>query len=122
MIAGSRDRRKSRGCAPMPRVIYVGHFDEEYPVEVPVGSSLMEAAVANEIPGIDADCGGQCACGTCHVYIDAAWHPLLPPMTEQERTTLEFSVDVDSRSRLSCRIRMIPELDGIVLKVPRSQH
>jgi 2Fe-2S ferredoxin len=106
----------------MPRVIYVGHFGEEYEVEVPVGGSLMEAAVAHEVPGIDADCGGQCACGTCHVYIDPQWHPRLPPMGDQERTTLEFSVDVDSRSRLSCRLRMTPELDGIVLTVPRAQH
>ena len=106
----------------MPKIKYIEHNGKEHEVEVPVGLSVMEGAVKNLVPGIDADCGGACACATCHVYVDPAWLDRLPPKTDMEETMLDFAQDVESGSRLSCQIQMTPELDGIVLRVPKSQH
>lgn len=86
------------------------------------GVSVMEVAVANNVPGIDADCGGACACATCHVYVDAAWLDKLPATTELEDKMLEFAVGVLPNSRLSCRLTVGDEIDGLVLTVPASQH
>jgi len=91
-------------------------------IEIAEGWSLMEGAVKNRVPGIDADCGGACACATCQVYVDAAWREKLPPKGEMEETMLDFAPDVRSESRLSCQLRMTSALDGIVLRLPKSQH
>lgn len=86
------------------------------------GWSVMEAAVNHNVAGIDADCGGACACATCHVYIDRHWLDRLPPMSEQEARMLEFAVGVRDNSRLSCRLVVDARLDGLVLSIPDSQH
>jgi 2Fe-2S ferredoxin len=91
-------------------------------VDAPVGMSLMEVAVANNVPGIDADCGGACACATCHVYVDPAWLGRLPAKTEAEQKMLEFAVAVQPNSRLSCRLTVDAGLEGLALNVPASQY
>ncbi len=106
----------------MPKVKYIEHDGKEHDVEVPVGWSVMEGAVKNFIPGIDADCGGACACATCHVYIDEAWAGKVPPKHDMEETMLDFAQDLSPTSRLSCQIKITPELDGLVVRLPKSQH
>jgi len=91
-------------------------------VEIAEGWSLMEGAVKNRVDGIDADCGGACACATCQVYVDAAWREKLPPKSDMEETMLDFAPAVRPESRLSCQLRMTAALDGIVLRLPESQH
>jgi 2Fe-2S ferredoxin len=104
------------------KVTYIESNGKEHVVDVPEGWSLMEGAVKHLVPGIDADCGGACACATCQVYVDPAWAPSLPPKGEMEETMLDFAPDVQSNSRLSCQVRMTAALDGIVLRLPKSQH
>ena len=86
------------------------------------GASVMEAAVAANVPGIDAECGGACACATCHVYVDEAWTERLPAKTELEIKMLDFAVMVKPTSRLSCRLIVGPEIDGLSMSIPESQH
>lgn len=106
----------------MPKIKYVEQSGSEREVEVPTGWSVMEGAVKNLVPGIDADCGGACACATCHVYVDAAWLAKLPPKSDMEETMLDFAQDVEPNSRLSCQIKVTLELDGLTVKTPNSQH
>lgn len=91
-------------------------------IDVPEGWSLMEGAVKHLVPGIDADCGGACACATCQVYVDPAWAGKLPVKTDMEETMLDFAPLVKPNSRLSCQLRMTEALDGIVLRIPKEQH
>lgn len=84
--------------------------------------SLMEVAVKNAVPGIDADCGGACACATCHVYVDPDWLTAVGPRTEMERAMLEFAEGVQDSSRLACQIRVDSSLDGLVVHLPEHQH
>ena len=106
----------------MPKIKYVEHNGKEHVVEVPTGWSVMEGAVKNLVPGIDADCGGACACATCHVYVDPAWTDKLPPKEEMEETMLDFAQDLEPTSRLSCQIKVVPEIDGLIVRTPKSQH
>jgi ferredoxin, 2Fe-2S len=106
----------------MPKIKYIEHNGKEHEIEVPNGWSVMEGAVKNLIPGIDADCGGACACATCHVYVDPAWLPKLQPRQDMEETMLDFAQDLEPNSRLSCQIKVSPELDGLVVRMPKSQH
>ena len=106
----------------MPKVTYIEHNGKEHVVDVPEGWSVMEGAVKNLIPGIDADCGGACACATCHVYVDPAWIAKLSPKEDMEQTMLDFAQDLEANSRLSCQIKVTKELDGIVVRMPKSQH
>ena len=106
----------------MPKIIYIDHTGKERSAEVPAGWSVMEGAVKNRIPGIDADCGGACACATCHVYVDPAWEEKLPPREDMEQSMLDFALDVKNNSRLSCQIKVTPALDGLVVRTPKSQH
>ncbi len=106
----------------MPKVHYIDPEGQERIVDINVGWSVMEGAVRNDIPGIDADCGGSCACATCHVYVDPAWLDKLPPRSEMEETMLDFAQDVAPNSRLSCQLEMSVELDGLVVRVPKTQH
>jgi len=91
-------------------------------IDVPEGWSLMEGAAKHLVPGIDADCGGACACATCHVYVAAEWAAKLPEKTDMEETMLDFAPAVKPGSRLSCQVTMTEALDGIVMRVPKSQH
>ena len=106
----------------MPKIKYVEHNGKEHEVEVPTGWSVMEGAVKNLIPGIDADCGGACACATCHVYVDQAWLGKLEAKSDMEETMLDFAQELEPNSRLSCQIKVTPELDGLVVRTPKSQH
>ena len=106
----------------MPKITYIEHNGREHAVDVPVGWSVMEGAVKNRVPGIDADCGGACACATCHVFVDAAWEAALPPKTDMEETMLDFAPDTAPNSRLSCQLRVTSDLDGLIVRLPASQH
>jgi 2Fe-2S ferredoxin len=106
----------------MPKITYIDDKGTERIVEVPVGWTVMEGAVKNRVPGIDADCGGACACATCHVYVDPAWAPKLRPREDMEEQMLDFAIDLKPNSRLSCQIKVTPELDGLVVRTPKSQH
>jgi 2Fe-2S ferredoxin len=106
----------------MAKIKYIEHTGKEHVVDVKNGLSVMEGAVKNMIPGIDADCGGACACATCHVYVDEAYLAKLDPMQEMEKTMLDFAEKVKSNSRLSCQIKVSDALDGLTVKMPESQH
>ena len=108
----------------MPGVTYIEFDGAVHTVEVAIDTTLMRGAVDNNVPGIDADCGGQCACATCHVYVDAAWLEKtgLPEPGSQEATMLSFAAAAQPNSRLSCQIKMRQDLAGIVLRMPEGQH
>ena len=106
----------------MPKIKYIEENGKEHEVEVPVGWSVMEGAVKHLIPGIDADCGGACACATCHVYVDPAWKAKMPPMSDMEETMLDFAQEREATSRLSCQIKVTDALDGLIVRLPESQH
>lgn len=91
-------------------------------IAIDPGTSLMEGAVRGGVEGIDADCGGALSCATCHVRVAPEWVSRLPPPSEDEREMLEFAVDPGPGSRLSCQIVIAPELEGLVVGVPASQH
>lgn len=106
----------------VPTVNYIEYSGEERQVDVPVGVSVMEGALQNMVSGIDGDCGGCCACATCHVYVDPQWADRLPAREEVETEMLELAEDVRLNSRLSCQIKMSEALDGLVVRLPESQH
>ena len=106
----------------MVKITYVEHDGTEHTVDVPVGYTVMEGAVNNDIPGIDADCGGACACSTCHVYVRPDWVGKLPPPEDMELDMLDFAWQPDpERSRLSCQIRVTEDLEGLVVEMPEKQ-
>lgn len=90
-------------------------------VEAEVGLTVMEAAKLNSIAGIEAECGGACACATCHVYVDAAWQAKTGKPSAMEEDMLDFAFDVQDASRLACQIKVTPELDGLLVRVPAKQ-
>ncbi len=106
----------------MAKITYVEHDGTEHAFDVKPGLSVMEGAVKNNVPGIDADCGGACACATCHVYVDAAWSDRTGERSEMEQSMLAFAENVEPNSRLSCQIRVSEALDGLVVRMPQSQH
>ncbi|MCB1691448.1 MAG: 2Fe-2S iron-sulfur cluster binding domain-containing protein [Pseudomonadales bacterium] len=106
----------------MAKITFIEHNGTVHEVDVPVGTSIMQAAVSRGVPGIEGDCGGKCACATCHVYIPADWKEKCPPAEELEQAMLDFAVDVDERSRLGCQIEMSDELDGITIDLPERQY
>jgi 2Fe-2S ferredoxin len=108
----------------MPRITYIEHNGREHRVEVPLGRSVMRGAVDNSIPGIDADCGGECACATCHVYVDQGWLAATgtPAAGSQEASMLSFAALARPNSRLSCQITVSEALDGLVVCLPEGQH
>ena len=106
----------------MAKITYIEHGDKEHVVDVPQEHSVMEGAINNSIPGIDADCGGQCACATCHVYVDSAWLERTGSPNPTEQSMLEFTDGMTPQSRLACQIKVGPELDGLIVRLPKSQH
>jgi 2Fe-2S ferredoxin len=106
----------------MSRITYIEHDGTEHIVDVKTGHSVMEGAVKNNIPGIDADCGGACACATCHVYVDEAWRSKTGEKSAMEESMLDFAENVEDSSRLSCQIKVTDALDGMVVRMPKSQH
>lgn len=106
----------------MPQVTYIEFNGTEHKVDGAGGDSVMETAVKNEVPGIDADCGGGCACATCHVYVDETWLAQLGERSPMEVSMLNLAEGVADNSRLSCQISLSESLDGLVVRMPESQH
>ena len=98
------------------------HNGTPHEVTAALGLSLMRAAIDNNVPGIDADCGGQCACATCHVYVSPAWVALTGSRTAMEEDMLNFAAATQANSRLACQISITQALDGLVVAVPDGQH
>lgn len=105
----------------MAIIRYTQHGGGTQDVPITDGINLMELARANGVPGIDGDCGGSCACGTCHVFVDAAWTAKLEPIGPEEEQMLAMSTDRRPNSRLACQIRATAALDGLRLQVPEHQ-
>lgn len=105
----------------MAKITYVESSGTRHEIEVENGLSVMEGAVNNLVPGIDADCGGACACATCHCYVDEAWLAKTGTIGDMEETMLDFAEGREAGSRLSCQIKVSDELDGLVVKLPESQ-
>ena len=105
----------------MPKITYIEHNGTEHTVEVATGLTVMEGAVNNNIPGIDADCGGACACSTCHAYVDPGWVAKLPAREDMEVDMLDFAFEPNERSRLTCQVKVTAEMDGLVLQLPEKQ-
>ncbi len=106
----------------MPKITYVEHNGTEHIVEVAEGLTVMEGAVKNNINGIDADCGGACACSTCHVYVHPDWVAKLPAKEDMEIDMLDFAFEPDEeRSRLTCQLKVTAELDGLIVQMPEKQ-
>jgi 2Fe-2S ferredoxin len=114
--------QKSKPGKTMAKITYVEHGGKEHVVEVANGLTVMEGARDNGIPGIEADCGGACACSTCHVYVDAAWVDKLPKKDSMEEDMLDFAWAPDAvRSRLTCQLKVSPALDGLRVQMPEKQ-
>jgi len=105
----------------MAKITYIAFDGTRFEVEAENGSTVMENAVRNSVPGIEAECGGACACATCHVYVDEAWTDAVGQPEPMEEDMLDFAFDVRPSSRLSCQIRVSDELDGLVVSVPERQ-
>jgi 2Fe-2S ferredoxin len=105
----------------MPKIIYTQPDGTQQTIEAETGVTVMEAAKLNLVPGIEAECGGACACATCHVYVDPAWADKTGKPSEMEEDMLDFAFDVRDTSRLSCQIKLTDELDGLVVAVPERQ-
>jgi ferredoxin, 2Fe-2S len=106
----------------LPRIKYIEFDGTEHEVAAKPGLSVMETAIRNNVPGIDADCGGACACATCHVYVDEAWLEKTGERSAMEESMLDFADAVQDNSRLSCQIRVTEALDGLVVRLPENQH
>jgi len=106
----------------MPRITFITHKGERHDVEVENGYSVMEAAINNNIAGIVAECGGACACATCHSYIDEAWIGKMPEMDDMEDSMLDAAYDRRDNSRLTCQLEMNDEWDGLVVHVAENEY
>jgi 2Fe-2S ferredoxin len=105
----------------MPKITYVEPDGERIEAEGEVGSTVMETAIMNGVPGIVAECGGACSCATCHVYVDPDWADVVGGPSPMEEDMLDFAFDVRETSRLSCQIKVRDEIDGLVVHVPTRQ-
>jgi 2Fe-2S ferredoxin len=106
----------------VPKITYISFQEEVFEIDVPVGESVMEGAVRNGIDGIVAECGGSCLCATCHVYVDEKFLPLLPAVDEEQDAMLDSTAcERLPNSRLSCQIKVRPELDGLIVRMPEYQ-
>ena len=106
----------------MAKITYIEFNGEQHVVDVKPGMTVMEGAVKHSVPGIDADCGGACACATCHVYVDPAWREKVGERKAMEESMLDFADNVEPTSRLSCQITVTEELEGLIVRLPESQH
>ena len=105
----------------MAKITYIEHTGNTHTLDVPNGLTVMEGATQNNIPGIDADCGGSCACATCHVYVNKEWLEKLPKKESAEQDMLDLAFEPNESSRVSCQIIISDELDGLVVKMPSKQ-
>ncbi|WOI53495.1 2Fe-2S iron-sulfur cluster-binding protein [Parvularcula sp. LCG005] len=105
----------------MVKVTYIEHDGVEHSVDAESGLTVMEVAIKNGVPGIDADCGGACACATCHVYVDPAFSEKTGEPTAMEESMLDFASEREDTSRLSCQITINDDLDGLIVRLPQFQ-
>ena len=105
----------------MAKIKYIEHNGKQHEIDVANGLSVMEGAVENDIPGIDADCGGGMACATCHVYVKEDWFNKLPKKEEGEEDMLDMAFEPKTNSRLSCQIVVSDEIDGLEVNIPSKQ-
>jgi 2Fe-2S ferredoxin len=105
----------------MTKITYIAPDGTHFAVNAQNGSTVMENAIRNSVPGIEAECGGACACATCHVYVDEAWTDVVGKPEPMEEDMLDFAYDVRPNSRLSCQIKVRDQLDGLVVTVPERQ-
>jgi ferredoxin, 2Fe-2S len=105
----------------MAKITYIDSEGTSRSVEAENGSTVMENAIKNGIPGIEAECGGACACATCHVYVDEAWRGKTGEPSPMEEDMLDFGFEVKPNSRLSCQIKVSDELDGLIVRTPARQ-
>mgnify|MGYP001289514488 FL=1 len=105
----------------MTKITYIHHSGEKRTIEVENGLSVMEGAIQNNVPGIDADCGGSMACATCHVYVNEDWLSKLNNSEEGEQDMLDMAYEPKKNSRLSCQLIVSDELDGLVVTTPEKQ-
>jgi 2Fe-2S ferredoxin len=106
----------------MPKVIFKAFNGKVSTVDAPTGTSVMRAATDNRVDGIDGDCGGNCACATCHVYVDPAWMTRTGNRTHTEEDMLNLVSELRDNSRLACQIILEDDLDGLIVALPESQH
>ncbi len=105
----------------MPKITFIEFDGTEHQVEAPAGGSVMRAAIDNLVPGIDADCGGECSCATCHVIVDPAWADKVGEPSDMEESMLSLAPETSDTSRLSCQIEISDSLDGLVVRLPEFQ-
>ena len=105
----------------MPRITYIEHSGKSHTIDVTNGLSVMEGAIQNNIPGIDADCGGGMACATCHVYVKEEWFNKLPKAEDAEQDMIDMAFEPKKNSRLSCQLIVSDELDGLKVTTPTQQ-
>ncbi len=105
----------------MPKITYIEFSGTEHVIDADTGATVMETAVKNMVPGIDADCGGACACATCHVYVDPNWTATTGAASEMEEDMLDFAFDVRENSRLSCQLKITDGFDGLIVRLPEKQ-
>jgi ferredoxin, 2Fe-2S len=105
----------------MAKITYIDAVDVARTVDGEIGSTVMETAIKNGVPGIEAECGGACACSTCHVYVDEAWREKTGEPSPMEEDMLDFAFEVKPNSRLSCQIKVTEALDGLVVTTPERQ-
>lgn len=105
----------------MTKINYIAFDGTRYEIEAENGSTVMENAVRHAVPGIEAECGGACACATCHVYVDEDWLDVVGSPSPMEADMLDFASDLRANSRLSCQIKVEADLDGLVIRTPEAQ-
>ena len=105
----------------MPKITYIEDNGKSHQIDVANGLTVMEGAIQNNIPGIDADCGGSMACATCHVYVKEDWFNRLPKKENGEEDMIDMAYEPNKFSRLSCQITVSDELDGLVVQLPKKQ-
>jgi 2Fe-2S ferredoxin len=120
-VIGLPDLSYSGSTSIMAKINFVDHSGETRVIDVENGATVMEAAIRNAIPGIEAECGGACACATCHVYVDEAWREKVGAPSPMEEDMLDFGFDVRPNSRLSCQIKVSDALDGLIVTTPERQ-
>ena len=106
----------------MVKITFIDSANNSRTIEAEPGQTVMEVAIKNDVAGIEAECGGACACATCHVYVDEAWREKTGEPSPMEEDMLDFGYDVRTNSRLSCKIKVTEALDGLVVRVPERQE
>ncbi len=105
----------------MPQILFIEYDGTEHRVDTDAGRTIMQAATDNLVPGIDADCGGECSCATCHVFVDPAWLATIGGPGPQEATMLDLAPERQDTSRLGCQIEITDAMDGLVVRLPQFQ-